>query len=197
MRLREPQQRRPMRAIAIGLGIVATSMTSSAFADDADCKAIADALAKQMRTPTHAYVTRTSDAVGETTSEALFAGGVQYVQQYNAWWRGATLKDLRAREKAIAEKVASRCERLPDATIGGEPAHLFRREDRSRSDVDGPPLSVLRIWISAKGDLPLREEFDFGSDDAARSRIVKRFEYDNVRAPTGARVSPISAKSGG
>ncbi|MEO7433265.1 MAG: hypothetical protein ABIR62_14795 [Dokdonella sp.] len=168
---------------------------ASAVAADADCKAIADALGKQMRTPTHAWVTRTSEAEGETTSEAIFADGVQYVQQYNAWWRGATLKDIVAREKTIAANVTSRCERLPDETVGDVQAQLFRREDRSKADPDGAALSVLKIWISAKRGLPLREEFTFSDGDAVRSRIVKRFEYNKVRAPTGARTSPMSTKA--
>jgi hypothetical protein len=179
--------------LIVGVAMIATR----AFAADADCKAIGAALARQMRTPTHAWVTRTSEAEGETTSEVIFADGVQYVRQYNAWWRGATLKDIVAREKTIAARVASRCERLPDEAIGDVPAHLFRREDRPRDDADGPARSVLRIWISIKRGLPLREEFEFGSGDAPHSRIVKRFEYDKVSAPVGARVSPITAKPGG
>jgi len=177
------------------LGVV-TMGAASAVAADTDCKAIGDALAKQMRTPTHAWVTRRSEAEGETTSEAIFANGVQYVQQYNAWWRGATLKDIVAREKTIAERVASRCEQLPDEAVGDVPAHLFRREDRPREDADGPARSVLKVWISAKRGLPLREEFEFGSGDGPHSRIVKRFEYDKVNAPVGAHVSPITAKPG-
>lgn len=189
--------RDPLFSIVAVLIMGAACAASRAFAADADCKAIADALAKQMRTPTHAYVTRTSEAAGETVSEAIFAGGVQYVQQYNAWWRGATLKDIQAREKTIAENVTTRCEQLPDEAVGDVSAHLFRREDRSRANPDGATLSVLKIWISAKRGLPLREEFDFGSGDSAHRHIVKRFEYEKVRVPMGARTSPISAKPGG
>jgi hypothetical protein len=197
-RVRDPLvMLRAMLVVGV-VGVVGVVVSASgAAAADVDCKAIASALAKQMRTPTHAYVTRTSGTEGETTSEAIFADGVQYVQQYNAWWRGATLKDIQAREKTIAERVASRCEKLPDEIVGDVPAHVFRREDRPREDVGGPARSVLKIWISAKRGVPLREEFDFGSADASHSRIVKRFEYDKVHAPVGARVSPISAKSGG
>jgi len=87
------------------LAVAAPPIVGHAQKDLASCRPVLDAIAKQMKTPSHAY-TAGGFAGASSNAEIIFVGGVTYVNARGQWRRSPTT--AQAREEQLQEKHQER-----------------------------------------------------------------------------------------
>jgi hypothetical protein len=185
-----------VRQIAFAMGL-AFAACPAAHGAEADCKAVADAMIANTKTPYHSYTTITIEyaapleearrKMGMPTSqesEAISTGSDLFVKLPTGKWI-----DTRTPADRVLEQVREatskfgKCERLADETVEGRLHQIYV----AHSD-DAEHRVTTKIWISADRGLPGRTETDISvmetPDEAvARQHIVTRSDYGDVRAP--------------
>lgn len=155
-------------------------------AGDAGCKALlAGALARQLETPTHLYITESGAFLGgrEEHSESIYAGGAIYVLHRGKWSRSPIgPEDLRHPSAAGQDdpQATTTCRYVRDETVNGDAAAVYSSH---RRDPQGDQ-SDSTIWISKRRGLPLRLEVDIDTGGSSgKSHTSTRFDYDHVTRP--------------
>lgn len=141
---------------------------SSARADDAACKPLADAIAKQAVTPYH----ETATANGRPLEKIYLADAV-YVANHGKWMK-MPQDHFDAGRKSMPAFFA--CKSVRTEAVDGQPATVYAARFQSPSG-----NGDAQVWIGAAG-LPLKEVMD-EQTESGKAQISARFAYDNVRAP--------------
>jgi hypothetical protein len=146
----------------------------------AACEPVIDAERKGFSTPTHIYSTE-KGGKGRST-ETIFVDGASYVFRNGGWRKSPmTPKDLLGQlETNLKTTTAFTCQRLPDESVAGEAATVYRSHMENQG-----VKSDAQIWISKSSGLVLKQEEDLDDGAGDRRHLSLRYEYTNVRAPAG------------
>lgn len=188
-----------LRSNLFALAVLAVSLSASglvagpARAADA-CDAVYNANNKLLQTPYHGYLTMTHSAqqmhnsdrfkqgtgralyAGKTeTSETIFDGKASYLLHHGKWMRSPAqpqdmLEDAREKQKTHP----ATCTLVGDQSIDGQAATLYKIHNKETNTDD-------QAWISKSSGLPVHVK----STHPDGSSAEMRYEFTNVRAPTG------------
>ena len=174
-----------LRTLAMLLAVCwVAGVCRAAYADEAACKAVLDAVIKQAGVPVHQKISIESAAAPgrRIESELIRLGDTLYMQMRGQWMKrpyDAAKAQQDARE--AMHKSQHECTRLRSEAVGGQAAELY--EVRSH----GPEgNSEAQIWISSSSGLPLRQHTEMATAAAAggqKSRHDVSFDYADVKAP--------------
>lgn len=121
---------------------------------------------------------------GTKTSEEISTGKAVYVLNRGRWIdMGTSLAGMHGDPNDPEIKKAqegARCTALPGETVAGQAAAVYQQHN--------PVLGIdTKIWISKSTHLPLKSEItNRAGGPAMTSFTVSTYDYNNVRAPTGA-----------
>ncbi len=174
------------------------ALSGTAHAEDAAaCKALADAMLANLKTPYHSYATITfayAATVDEArrkmhlpnaqNSETIFTGQAAFFRLQPRKWQPLP-GPLAQFQDSVRDSVTGlkNCAHLPDDAVNGEKASVYVG--------DSNPLNRLvqtKVWVSAKG-VPARTETDIEightpGGDAIHQHISTRYEYGAIQAPS-------------
>lgn len=184
------------RCLSIVLVCLLSSAVTPAFAVDPVCLKIEAATSATMKKPFHVYITEESiyssptlakaaaklGLSGTRKSEEIFTGTATFVEIKGKWMRSpvnvAKMRQDRANDPdAKKAREHQKCFALPDETVDGESASVYRTDNSS--------LGVnTKLWISKSRQLPLKAvtTTDVGAE---KSTASMRYDYNNVRIPPG------------
>jgi hypothetical protein len=169
-------------AAATSLALAATASVQS-LAAETSCKAVFDAIAKQVMTPNHEYMIQTvgADKSKREQREVINTGTVQYFLVGGEWH---TMKETpketlqRERENEASSEVS--CRYLRDESVEGVSTAVF--SEHSKADTGE---SNALIWISKGNSMPVREQVDMDPGNPGARHLEVRIVYSNVQAPGG------------
>lgn len=143
---------------------------SSGHAQDASCKAVADAQLLLARTPHHAFST---DVHGgrSIASESISAQGGLFWATDGVWHKSARSTQEFARQTGDSVRELRDCHRIGDESINGQPATKFAFHNHANGGDES-------VWIAKGSGLVLRSEALIED-----RHISSQYEYTNVQAP--------------
>lgn len=153
--------------------------------DVASCKPVFDALAKQMATSYHSYLTMPSALPGgkPRQDELIAVGGQHYILIEGQWKKSPMDQAAMAKQEQenIQNAKALSCHRLRSESVDGVPAVVYAEHSENEdTKTDG------QVWVAATTGLILRTETDMGTTDGGRpDHMSSRYDYTNVQAPAG------------
>ncbi|MGH8040788.1 MAG: hypothetical protein ACREPN_01955 [Rudaea sp.] len=153
----------------------AAIVTVPADAADASCDALYNAGIKSVQTPHHVYSTTTTRDGKPQTGEAIYTGGVEYLQLQGKWRRSPVPQP--AMLEAAQEKLKTHpdtCTFVGDQTVDGQAVEVYK----AHNNEFGTNQEV-RIFKSnglmQGGKLVLPNG----------STVETRYDYTNVQPPAG------------
>jgi hypothetical protein len=186
----------PLKTVLLVSTLAPTAVP--ALAADPLCLKLEAATSKTLTMPFHLYLTETRAfspslakgaamiGMGKTeTSEEISTGKQLYISIHGKWRRSPiSLADLHKDKSddpdAKKARDEEKCTGLPDESVDGEPASVYRTEN--------PSLGIVnRIWISKTRQLPLKVESTTEVGSAAKFINAMRYDYKDVSAPDGVR----------
>lgn len=175
------------RFLAALLGPALIPSGTRAQGAPAECRALVAAQEKQIVTPNHVYMTLRHGAPADApiTSETISVGGATYVMVQGGWMRSPMgPQELLAQfRKNLASARHYTCRRVGADTAGGVAATVYLAHGESAGVV-----SDTRTWVAKATGLPVRSEEDVDAGGAdGKSHVSVRYDYTDVRAPSGAR----------
>lgn len=163
------------RLLFLALVSGAISVPAYGQAPPGPCKAVFDAVLKQMMTPHHAVTTSNGTALGEAiaTKEAM------YVKVNGAWKKSPmSPKDMLAQQQEnIANTTVASCKALGDEPVDGTLATIYQ----THYEQTGLGASDAKVWLSKATGLPLRT--DVSLQGGEKVSVVTDFDYDHITAP--------------
>ncbi len=157
------------------------SFSASALAADNTCQTLLDTRLKLFSVPSHSYTVESLPGGRSKTSEAIFTNGAIYVLMKGKWVHSRmTPQDMLKQEDENIRDSKYTCRHVRDEMVNGEAATLYV----GHSENDGVK-SDAQTWISKSKGLPLKTEEDLDTGDGDKRHISIRYEYGNVRPPTG------------
>jgi hypothetical protein len=167
-------------ATLLALAITASVQTQAA---ESSCKAVFDAIAKQVMTPNHEYMIQTvgADKSKREQREVINTGTVQYFLVGGAWQTmKETPKETLQRERDNEASSNVTCRYLRDENLEGVSAAVF--SEHSKTDTGE---SNALVWIAKGNAMPVREEVDMDPGSPGARHLEVRIVYSNVQAPSG------------
>ena len=169
-------------AAATSLALAATASVQT-LAADTSCRAVFDAIARQVMTPNHEYMIQTvgADKNKREQREVINTGTVQYFLVGGQW---QTMKETpketlqRERENEASSEVT--CRYLRDENVDGVGTAVF--SEHSKTDTGE---SNALIWIAKGNSMPVREQVDMDPGNPGARHLEVRIVYSNVQAPSG------------
>jgi|SRR5579862_3765789 hypothetical protein len=152
-----------------------------AFSDvPAECMPLKGAAEKILLTPHHLYGTTTQPSGQTRTSEALNAGGVEYLLIGGKWTKApSTLADRQAFEQQSWAKATNvTCRFLKNDVVNGEAVVVYSQVNKTEAGT-----SEAQVWISKASGLILRQETAIGMEGGRNLHISTRYEFANVQPP--------------
>ena len=171
-------------AVATSLALAATA-SAQALAAETSCKAVFDAIAKQVMTPNHEYMIQSTgpDKGKREQREVINTGTAQYFLVGGEWHTmKETPKDTLQRERENEASSQVTCRYLRDESVEGVSTTVF--SEHSKSDTGE---SNALIWIAKSNAMPVREEVDMDPGNPSARHLEVRIVYSNVQAPTSAK----------
>jgi hypothetical protein len=172
------------RILGFGMTAAALLLAHGAYAEDASCKPVFDAITRLVKTPNHQYLTQSSPDPHEKahSSEIIFTGMKTYLHVDGQWQTSTTTPEQTLkRDEENRKNSNSSCRLVRDESVDGVSASLYTLH--SESDVG---KSDGQIWISKANSLPLRQTIDLMTDPASgKTHVETRFDYSRVEAPAG------------
>lgn len=156
----------------VGLIIAIASPLAASAADP--CDALYNAGIKSLQTPHHVFTTSTRSGGKPRAGEAIYAGGVEYLQ-LNGKWQRSPLPQQEMVE-AAQEKLRTHpetCTLVGDQSADGQAVSVYKVRDK-----DSGTEQLVRI-LKSNG---LLQGSTVTLPDG--SVVETRYEYTNVRAPT-------------
>ena len=164
------------------VSLVFGASAGEAWAGEADCKAVHDAIMKLTRTPVRAVVsTESFDAGGKVgVGELLRTQSTSYTKVNGQWI--ARPYDRKNEADGILQAMRNgqqTCTRLRSEPVDGQPADLYEHRN-----MNGQAGVVSQVWISPSLGLPLLSHSEtLGAGGAVKLRQRARFDYSHVRGP--------------
>lgn len=155
-----------------------------AFAEDAACTSLLDALTKVVTTPHHAYSTEIAAFRNNQprNTELINTGDANYIMIRDKWIRSPmTPAQMLTQHKENLRTAKTACRYIREEAVNGEAAAVYSvHEETEAGPTDGT------LWISKSRSLPLREELDMDVG-GSKGKVHKstRYDYANVHAPAG------------
>jgi hypothetical protein len=176
-----------LRIAACAAALLALTPGRQAFAADADCKPLFEAMTRLFNTPSHQYLTQTSADPGEkpTVGEIINTGKIVYILVEGKWQKSTiTAAQLQEQEEQNRKNAKVRICRLErDESVDGVAVKHFSAHTET-----GDVISEEQIWISKSAGLPVRETIDMDmGDKGGKSRAEIRVIYTGIEVPAVAR----------
>jgi len=147
-----------------------------AHADDASCKPVSDAIAKQARTPYHETGT-----VNGKPFEKIYTTTTLYIGNNGRWLKTpATPKDVLDAQRETGSSLSD-CKVMRTETIDGQRATVYAAHTQTTMPAGSGDA---QIWIGASG-LTLKTVSD-AQVEGHKAHTDVRLTYDNVQAPAAA-----------
>lgn len=165
----------PRRMWALPL-LASLVLLSASFgqAQDASCKAVADAQILLAKTPHHVFSTDVRP--GKTiNSESISAPGGVFWGTGGVWHRSTDSMQEFSRATAGSLKQLRDCHSLGDELIDARPAAKYTLHNAASGGDES-------VWIAKGSGLPLKSEALIES-----RRISSRYEYGNIQPPPNVR----------
>jgi hypothetical protein len=162
---------------------LAAMVSAQALAAETTCKAVFDAIAKQVMTPNHEYMIQTvgADKSKREQREVINTGTVQYFLVGGEWHTmKETPKETLQRERDSEASSDVTCHYVRDESVEGVSTTVFSEHSKTESGE-----SNALIWISKGNAMPVREQVDMDPGNPAARHLEVRIVYSNVQAPTG------------
>ena len=160
------------------VSLTGTLNIAPARADDASCKPVSDAMAKQARTPYHETAVS-----GGKPFEKIYTTTTLYIGNGGHWVSTPaspqTLIDA-TRESGL---TFSDCKSLRTETVNGQAATVYAAHYRTTAPAGS---SDAQIWIDNASGLPVQTEAD-GQAEGRKVHTSTHLSYSNVQAPAGAK----------
>lgn len=164
----------PLVTMISALAALTGSFAAGSTHADA-CDPLYQAGIKSIQTPHHVYSTTTPRGGKPQSGEAIYAGGVEYLQLRGKWMRSpVTNKDML---DAAQEKLKTHpdvCTAAGDQAIGGQAVSVYTARNKEMGT-----QQTVRIFKSSGlmqgGTLTLPDG----------TLVESRYEYANVQAPAG------------
>ncbi len=167
---------------------------ANAYADDAACKSIADAMMANTQTPYHSVGTISMDMSGGATnasnppkslsSETIFTGTDIFVKLPSGQWQNvhAPLDEVKARVRASADSFKD-CQRLADETADGKSLAVYTGTAKTPNVV-----VTTKVWVAPDRGVLVRSETDMKGmpqpDGQIRHQhLTMRYDYNDIKAP--------------
>jgi hypothetical protein len=169
-------------AVATSFALAATASVQ-ALAADTSCKAVFDAIARQVMTPNHEYMIQTegADKAKREQREVINTGTAQYFLVGGEWHTmKETPKETLQRERDNEASSNVTCRYLRDESVEGVSAAVF--SEHSKTDTGE---SNALVWIAKGNSMPVREEVDMDPGNPGARHLEVRIVYSNVQAPSG------------
>jgi hypothetical protein len=175
-----PRNRRLLPALTALVAACCASIPAFAAADAA-CQPIFDSAAKIFAVPTHSYTAETLPGGKSRNSEAIYANNAIYISYDGKWVHSrATPQDMLKQEQENIQNAKTSCRHVHDEMVNGEMAALYM----AHAENEGVK-SDAQTWISKSRGLPLKTEEDIDIGDGDKRHMSIRYEYSNVRPPSG------------
>lgn len=171
------------RLAILALGTLLSMSGPHAFADDAACKTVLDAVIKQATVPVHQKISIESVAApGRALQSEMIRTGDTLYMQIRGQWTSRPYDGQKAVNDARAamQKAEQSCSRVRSEAVDGQAAELYSVQSKTAS---GGTES--QIWISPATGLPLRQHTVMLEGGTTKSQHDVRFDYANVHAPAG------------
>ena len=169
-------------AVATSLALAATTSVQT-LATESSCKAVFDAIAKQVMTPNHEYMIQTvgADKGKREQREVINTGTAQYFLVGGEWQTmKETPRETLQRERENEASSAVTCRYLRDENVEGVSTTLF--SEHSKTDTGE---SNALIWIAKGNSMPVREQVDMDRGNPGARHLEVRIVYSNIQAPSG------------
>lgn len=156
---------------AMRLGVALLIASPFCHAEDASCKAVADAQLLLALTPHHVFSTDVHGGRSTVSEGISVPGGVFWGS--NGVWHKATesIQDF-ARDTADSLRALRDCHRIGDEIVDGQPATKYAFHNHASGGDDS-------VWIEKRSGHLLRSEALIED-----RHISSRYEYNNVQAPS-------------
>jgi hypothetical protein len=167
-------------ATSLVLAAVVSLQTSAA---ETSCKAVFDAIAKQVVTPNHEFMIQTvgADNAKREQREVINTGTVQYFLVGGEWHTmKETPKETLQRERESEASSDVTCRYLRDENVEGVSTTVFSEHSKTDSGE-----SNALIWIAKGNAMPVREQVDMDPGNPGARHLEVRIVYSNVQAPSG------------
>lgn len=177
----------------LGLGLFGTT----ARADDAACKGLADAMIANTQTPYHSIGTISFDASGGAAeaaganmskslpTETIFTGTDIFVRLPSGKWKNvhASLDDLKQRVRQTAGSFTD-CQRLGDEMADGKNLAVY-----TGSTKNDQAIVTTKVWVAPDRGVLVRTETDMtgmpqADGEIKHQHLALHYDYNDVRPPT-------------
>jgi hypothetical protein len=167
----------------LALAAVFGGSGSPAYADDAACQVVLEAVIKQTTVPVHQKISIESAAAPgkPLQSEMIRIGDTLYMQVRGQWMSRPYDGQKAANDARQAmQKAEHTCSHVRSEAVDGQAAELYTVHSKTAS---GGTDS--QIWISSATGLPLRQHTVMSEAAVGKAQHDVRFDYTNVRVPPG------------
>jgi hypothetical protein len=162
--------------LLIELLIIPVAAPSRARGDDASCKAVTEAMMKQLKTAYRQTITLD----GKPAGEKMYTTTAFYYQGKDGHWIRVPMT-TQERIDAMHETGAtfSNCKQLREEMVDGQSATVYAVREQTTS----PTQSIdTQIWIASASGLALKTEADL-ERNGRRMHVSTHFSYDHVQPP--------------
>ena len=167
----------------LGLTFLAALAPCAAFAQDASCKQVVNAIKLLSSTPNHQYFTISGaqpDSLAQT-NEMINTGHARYVKMNGLWQTmPGSPREIMKQEEENFKKSRTVCRLLREEMLDGTATTVYVEQSQT-----GPISSLGTLWISKSNGLPVHEEVntDSGTGPAGMRHLDIRIVYKDVQAP--------------
>lgn len=176
----------------LALGLI----TTTARADDAACKSLADAMIANTQTPYHSVGTISFDVSGTSaqpadnmtksiSTETIFTGTDIFVKLPSGKWQNvhAAIDQLKDRVRQTADSFTE-CQRLGDETADGKSLTVY-----TGSTKNDQAIVTTKVWVAPDRGVLVRTETDMTgmpqADGAIRHQhLALHYDYQDIKPPT-------------
>ena len=173
-----------LRLLGVALGVLMLPAPGMGQQIPAACRPLFEAQRKEILTSHHAYQSDgpTNGNVTRATGELISTAEAIYTLYRGAWKRSPMTPEaaLTQFEENIANARNLACQRVGEESVGGVRAVVYTSHNETdEARADG------RIWVGVSNGLVLRTDQDIDNGGGARRHLSIRYEYENVRPPSG------------
>ncbi len=139
-------------------------------AQDASCKAVADAELLPARTPHHTYSTETRSGRSVLSEDITMPSGI-FWGTAGVWHKSRSSMEELAKDSADKVKELRDCRHVVDEAVNGAPASKYTLHNAASGGDEA-------VWIGKGSGLALQSEVRLED-----RKISSRYEYSNIQAP--------------
>ncbi|HZV93884.1 MAG TPA: hypothetical protein VFF72_11745 [Caldimonas sp.] len=165
--------RPPLRSL-LPLVVCVTVATTTPAVAAGSCDEAYQAGIKSLQTPHHVYSTTTMPGGKTRASEAIYAGGVEYLKIGNKWQRSRMKpQDMIELAQEKMKTHPDTCTRIGDQTAGGQAVAVYKVHSNEMGT--DQVVSVFKSSGLIQGT----------TVSLPNQSMVIRYDYANVQAPAG------------